>query len=348
MQEETISPQEHIRKRPGMYIGDIRLKGVQQMLEYLFEDQLKLALSDPILEVDFLPDNVLCIITRNINTHKYYSYLEGLCVNNNTANWLGSAVLVALSDEIRIEINSSTSVITLSGQKGRLKVETSTSLGADDNVKILYKLDREIFKTVTLIYEYFIAFFQQFAILNPGLKIITRDNSGRELQRNIYYYPKGILERFRHYLLACSSCIASVELDTILQDYSCKIGIAYAYSWPQADEPIQTYANNINTYLGGSLHDGVIKGIVAALKKLAQERDVEVLVNKKNVKNNLIIMAAIKGDNLEFVGSVRRKIDMPEVEKDVKRIVTETLLRYLKANEDVAKATLKQFQAFSV
>lgn len=334
-----------IRKRPGMFIGDLHFTGFKQMLAYLFEEVLSDCLENPIFEIDFYAENRLTIRISNINTKKFLLRLDSIQSTEDSITRLGLGVIIALSADISIAINDRPTLIVLYGQKGNFETVASTSQEKQNNVIIGYTLDKDIFKDLGLVYEHINGFLRQFALLNPHLKIISRDKSTNELQRNVFYYPTGILSELDYFISQNPHRVSSirVDIDAQFNKYSYKIGILYSGIWLNTSL-IKTYAGNIETYLGGSLHDGILEGLILATKKIAQKENIAIVINKTLIRKELIVIAAVQGDDFVFEGSVKRKLGMPQIKKDVSKLVSERMTAYFESIPKATESILSKFK----
>lgn len=334
-----------IRKRPGMFLGELRLPGFKQMLEYLFEEILRDCFENPIFEIDFYPENRFTVRVSKINTKQFLLRLDNLQPTDDSITSLGLGTIIVLSADISIAVNDLPTLIVLYGQKGNFETVTSTSQEKENNVIISYTVDKEIFKDLEFVYEQINGFLRQFAFLNPHLKIISTDKTIDEFQRNVFYYPTGVLKELDYFISQQPYGLHSnrIDIDAQIDKYSYKIGILYSNIWLNTSF-IKTYAGNIETFLGGSLYDGILEGLVLATKKVAQKENADIVINRRLVKKELIVIAAVQGDDFEFEGSVKRKLGMPGIKKDVMQLVSERATTYFESNPKATESILYKFK----
>lgn len=334
-----------IRKRPAMYTGDLRLTGFWNMLEYLFEDILEDCLENPTLEIDFFPRNEIAIRITNVDTSKTILRIEDLRAADNRITGLSFLVLITLSSTISIAINDVPSLVVLRGEKGDFGVATSTSQEKEKSVVIGFTPNSEIFKDLELSYESINSLLRQFAFLNPGLKLISADKTTDELQRNVFYYPTGVFKELDHYisLQPYSTPLLRINIDAQIGGFVYKIGISYQAVWFEQSR-IRTYAGNIETFRGGSLNEGILDGLILSIKKAAQKENVGVTISKKLVKEQFVIIAAVRGEGFVYGGSTKWKLEMPKIRKDVKHLVCQQMGSYLDSNPAVKDDILRRFE----
>ncbi len=337
---EEIKMSEHIRKRPGMYVGPLNVAGFNHMLELFFEELLKDCYKDPIFEIEFLPLNRFELKVINIDTAKLFFRIEHL----NSKDSLGLAVFITLNSNISISTDLPISVI-LHGKNGNNKITKPATVPEKSNIIIDYTLDTETFTEFSFSYEQTNIFLRQFAFLNPSLKIISIDRITEELQRNIFCYPTGIFKQLDFIVSKqlYGKPLLRVDIEKQTDKFFYQIGICYAYLYTD-NAVVKSYAGNIETYLGGSLPDGIIAGLIKALKYTAQKENFEVAISKKLVLEDLNLIAAIKGEDLIFYGSTKRKLRMPKLRNEVKEIVFEEMIAYFESNPKIKENMVDKFR----
>jgi len=335
---------EHIRKRPGMYIGDLEITGYKQILEYLLTALAEDSFAKPVFEVEFYAENKATLKIIGVDADKFFKRIVELDTENKRISHLGIVVLIALSADIIMTIKMLPTIIILRGKNGNFDYTVSTSLEKENNIIIEFTLDNEIFKPFKAVYEQVGSFLKQFALLNTNVKIISIDKTGDELKRAVFYYPAGIFSEVEDYVAMhpYSKSTMMVKIDADANELFYKICICYT-NLPIEKSLIKTYAGNIETFLGGSLNDGIFEGFISAIKALAKKKNVSIAISKKIAARQLVLIAVVKGHGLVFEGSIKRKLGMPRVAKDVRQIVFNHLSAYFQANPNIAGFVLNRF-----
>lgn len=328
---------QHIRMRPGMYIGSLQKEGLISMLENLFEELLRYATSDPELDLGFYPDKRIVLEVKNIKASSLASYLSSLDKQFET-DQLGTRAVISLSEKIRIAANDT----VLSATQGEYKISGS-GVNTEQRASFDFTLDHSIFKELKIRYDLLIPFLQQFAYLNPSLKLITADYSGEGQQRNLFHYPRGIFEQLESSMRSdyYHAGLLRLEIEAQVGSYHYQIGIFNNY-WLDGGLT-KTFAGNTELYYGGSLEKGVFSGISAATRRLAKKKNITVSMERKTMEKHFTFLAVIKGEDFSFEGSTRRKLGMPQVQSDVREIVCEHLLAFYEREPDKAEQVLTQF-----
>jgi DNA gyrase/topoisomerase IV subunit B len=336
---------EHIRKRPGMYIGDLRLTGFKLMVEYIFEELVEDGLLNPNFEIKFYKNCRIEITINKVNVQKTISRINDLHLNSEKLNSFGFAVLISLSEKIKIIANDSLNEFTLYGKNGDYEISQTKTTNKKNEILIDFTLDRGIFKDFEIVYDQLNIFLRQFAYLNPTLKIISIDKSSEDEQKNVYCYQKGIFSQLDYLILKQDyyNTIARIDIDTKVDDFLVKIGICYS-SIRFQKSIIKTFANNIETYLGGSFNNGIINGLILAIKQHAEKENIKISITKNSVIDQLILVAAVRGNDLVFSGSVKRKLGMPSFQKKIKELVFNEMTKYFLDKPQIAGHILAKFE----
>lgn len=332
----------HIRKRPAMYLGDLGLRGFKAMLGYLFEELIPQ--SDLIvINIEFKVDDVIFIEILNIDTKPIAQTL--LFENKGDQfNFLGLRVIIALSEHINISIQTPPSLVAITGKRGVSDSFVTTC--PEENKKLLmeFKLDYDIFNKFDLDYEIITAYIRKFAFLNSNFKIKCIDSRSAESQIRIFNYPRGIAHQLDYILgkQLYAKVLFRFERKVVIDNYTYEICFAYIDIW-LTQSYISTYDNNTELILGGSLVNGIIDGIVSAIKEIAEKMNEKIFINSKKAKEQLVLIASVKGKDFVYKGSTKSELDMPKMKKQVKNYIQSELMKHFNQNEDIAKRMVEKY-----
>lgn len=321
---EKISPIDHIRMRPGMYIGTLSQYGIQIMLGYLIEDFFKADID----EIHF------CLKEGNQLIIEGFGKKSLLLLNDTLKNVdshfskncpFSLIEILALSESSEIMINDNGSQYGLRSDKGKLQELTFVSQERHNSIKINYIPDHEIFKDVSLNYEILNHVFRRYAFLNPEIKIKSVDESKKDQQVNVFHYPNGVSEimdyeferRFYYYR---SFFKLNFRKKT---DFSYALALTFfsnCYEFPK----LITYANYNETTLGGSLSDGIVQGFQKFFEEEALKKNRKIRVHPAMLKKHILAYSSVTGD-LTFLGATKEKLGTPLVQKEIKEFVYQEL-----------------------
>lgn len=342
---QSLNFTEFVRLRPAMYIGSIRLQGFKQLLEYIFEELIGCSKMAPVFDLSFFTGNRVLLKLKNIDIQSFAANLIPL-TSPSLMDKFGIRVLIALSDTISVTVGEERALQILSGEKGNYDMMTSGLHDSLDTVMIDCTLDPTIFKDFLIVYNEIIPFLQQFAYLNPELKIIGNDRTGEELQRNVFHYPKGICTQLDDMIQQgyYPYVKGRIDIEGEKNEYQYRIALCNNV-WEKRDL-MKTFAGNIEMIYGGSLENGIVQGISSCLKAIADREGIKIRATKKEVQRYFAFIAVVKGKDFVFEGSTRTKLGVKAIQQDVCELVFEHLMASYESGNAVIKRLANRFFAF--
>ncbi len=342
---QSLTFTEFVRLRPAMYIGSIKPQGIKQLLEYVFEELINCSKAAPIFDLSFFPGNRVLLKLKNIGTKNFVTNLIPL-ITPNHRDTFGIRVLIALSDTISVTAGEERALQILSGEKGNYDMMISGLQDSLDTVTIDCMLDPTIFKDFLIMYNDIIPFLQQFAYLNPELKIIVNDHIGEELQRNVFHYPKGICTQLDDMIQQGYHPYVRGRIDMLVEKNEYQYRIALCNNVWMPRDLMKTFAGNIEMIYGGSLEKGIVQGISSFLKTIANKEGIKIRATKKEVQRHFAFIAVVKGKDVVFEGCTRTKLGVKVIQQDVCKLVFKYLMAgHESGNEDI-KGLADRFISF--
>jgi DNA gyrase/topoisomerase IV subunit B len=134
----------------------------------------------------------------------------------------------------------------------------------------------------------------------------------------------------------------NIHISQQTEQHEIVIGIAWMAD-PLLEPSFKTFAGNTDLIWGGSLEDGILKGVSSTIKSFLPARGAEWL-GKADLKRHLIVAGALKSDSYEFSGATRQKLDMPEIQSMAHQLVSEALTSYFEANPEIGQAVIHRFR----
>lgn len=339
---------ESIRRRPAMYLGTTNSYGIRRLLKVVISDYLETVTGINTIEVTFNPNNHIGIVISGLSSEEL-SHEIALMHHVASPKNFKIGMLLGVSNACLLRIVSNPERHVLASESGAFDITVTPCSPEEPNgIKIDFQLDDNIFNNSHVSYIPMNIMFQQLAYLNAGLKIISVDNRG-ELQRNVFYYKKGLKELFNNILekhdYGKKDSWLALELKTAINGYIYHIIIRYHHIYTNYPEPyVRSFANNDSTQSGGSLVDGILKGIQDAFKAAGEKEGVELKVTRKKIGRQLVLIASVKGEPLDFSGSTKDELDMPSLKKDVRKYVGKAVYKHLGAHMGDRKRVLERFK----
>ncbi|MBQ7528352.1 DNA topoisomerase (ATP-hydrolyzing) subunit B [bacterium] len=367
---------EGVRLRPGMYIGDTGVRGLHHIVFEVVDNSIDETLAG-------YCDHISVVITkdgqvsvedngRGIPTGihpeakiptiqlvmtqlhaggkfegKGYKVSGGL-------HGVGVSVTNALSEKLKVEVYREgkhyIQYFKRGDVDGDLQVEDSNL--DKTGTKVTLKPDPEIFtETTEFIYERLVERLRELAFLNRGLTLDILDE--RTGKSKSFHYPDGI-RQYVGYLCEGKEPLhtpfyvdknvefAEEEIGTI----GVEIVIQYNKSYK---EDFYSFANNINTYEGGSHVTGFRNALTRITNTVVRRRgwlkEKDDNFSGEDVREGLCAIVSVRLSNPQFESQTKISLLNPEVRQAVDGILDEFYTAFLEENPDVTKAIFEKCQA---
>lgn len=334
----AITPSEHMRRRPAMYIGSTDKKGFAYMLENVLVDFTDL----------YKTDNFLCSIVF----HKQYMKLEltgslstiltekTLGPMSNSYGYLYITALAYLSSRFEASLGHTTLVFV----NGMLADEPPVFRhNHTATISFVFKPDDTIFKTPVQDFEWLSQTLRQFAMLNRNMQLLIKDIRRPYHSQSYFYYPDGIVQLFEKNISEKhSGNLFKLQVEQTTGSYTYQLCIGFNRAlWK--NETL-SFANHIHTYCGGSLEDGVLQGIIKALKQyVSRFTGRRYSFTRSSVKQGLTQVLAVRGTNLEYAGCTKAELAVPLIKTEARNLVYNAVLTHLNQHPQHAADYIAMF-----
>ena len=334
-----ISLIESIRLRPAMYTGSIEGKGICTMTEHFILDLMSSAKMEEV-DIELASDGTVRITSSAIDVDSLIKKLGLLKKAGNPdtqKNIMDLAVILGLSRSAKIEVYNGGKIHTLLSQNSQFEINIEEGYLREDLI-LDFVPDGKIFKTTDVDFEYLCSAFRKTAYLNPQIKISLSDNLHNDFQQCVFHYPKGIFHRMDQILMERSIDEPSFRLDIEKKHNGFQYKISISLLDYATTPYIQSFAGDTETYNHGSLIDGVKKGIIRFIKDFTgQEVDTD--------NSGLILITSVSGIQFTYGGSLKIKLEQPEIEKAAEDIVYKELTDYMESDREKVSIFAKRFRA---
>lgn len=356
---------EAVRKRPGMYIGDVESPEglhhmVQEVLDNAVDEHLAGHCDNVIVTIHYdgslsVEDNGRGIPTDiheqegraaaevvmttlhagakfNDDSYKYSGGLHGVgvsCVN-------------ALSEFLTMEIWRDNQAWYQEYERGAPKGPLS-QIGPSSKrgTRITFKPDPEIFIHLDFSYETLATRLRDLAFLNAGIRITVIDE--REEKKEKTYHYEGGIRSFVDYLNRKKTLIHPEIIP--ISDGRDDIHVDVALQWTDSyQENIYCYTNAIYNRDGGAHLTGLRSALTRTLNAWAVENKVikenQATLAGEDVREGLTAVIAIKHPDPAFNNQPKEKLINNEVKGIVENIVNEHLGAFFEENPKTARAII--------
>ena len=361
-QIQVLDGLEHVRIRPGMYIGSTGFDGLHHLLKEIADNSIDEAIAGFCTRVDItlqadggvrVDDNGRGIpVDLHPKTKK--STLETVLTVLNAGgkfggggykvssglHGVGSSVVNALSTKMIAEVRKDGKVHHVEFELGKTQGKGLEVIGKTDGLgtTIVFYPDPAIFKeTTTFDYNWVSNYARHQAYLTKGILITVKDE--RTGARESFYFEGGIrsyVRKLNEGKEVLSDDIFYVEKQ--IEDSEVEVALQYNDTYA---ETIKPFANNVLTPDGGMHVVGFRTAMTRVVNDYARKngllKEKEPNLTGDDIKEGLTAVILVKLPDPQFEGQTKNKLGNPEVRSYVDKVMSEYFAYYLEENPAVAK-----------
>jgi DNA gyrase/topoisomerase IV subunit B len=333
----SISFPEHVRMRPKMYFGNEHSVSICLLISQCIE----ICKTDEILfDLTINGENDFSIqIIGKVDLSPFTLYFVATKYRPNYI--FMPSLLVIVSEKLEIDVLGN----QLSFLKGEIQSgDISIVSKPHTEIKFRYELDEKILKNTPTNYQRFYDELYQLSLLNKKLEILIKDNRAKFVSQNYFHSPNGIFHLYQNIKDSTSvTTTFEVKYEGQINKNHYQFILAYRDDWFPTPNVI-SFANDYQTANHGTHVTGILEGLFAACKKFKKENDLSTHTIRKNkFYNGLILICAVRGEGFGFEGSFRKTLKQKDMEKEVKKAVTQLVYKYLKENKERTDKFLFRF-----
>ena len=366
-QIQVLEGLEAVRKRPGMYIGSVSVRGLHHLVYEIVDNSVDEALAGYCTEINVSiePGNIIKVVDNgrgipvDIHPKTHISAAEtvytvlhaggkfggdsGYKVSGGL-HGVGSSVVNALSKWTEVTIQRDGGIYQMKFERGKT-VEPLKRIGDSDKTgtTVRFLADDTIFETLEYEYEVLETRFREMAFLTKGLKITIEDLREGKEQKNEFCFEGGLIS-FVEYLNKNKEKLHEKPIYIEKKgDFPVEIALQYTTAY---SENIYSFVNNINTIEGGTHLEGFKRSLTKVFNDYAKshnilkEKDGNLLGD--DIREGITAVVSVKVKEPQFEGQTKTKLGNSEVTGIVQNAMNETLSAFLEENPAVAKAILEK------
>ncbi len=351
---------EAVRKRPAMYIGSTGAPGLHHLVYEIVDNSIDEALAGYCdqVSVTIHIDHSITVVDngRGIPTDLHSSgksaaevaltvlHAGGKFDNDSYKvsgglHGVGVSVVNALSERLDLEIWRNGHVYLQSYERGNpLGSLEMTGTTQRRGTKVTFKADTQIFETVEFSFETLAQRLRELAFLNGGI-VITIDDE-RDGKSHKFQYEGGIASFVEH-LNKNKVVVNSAPM--FMKGDKDGIDAEIALQWNDGySELIFSFANNINTYEGGTHLSGFRSALTRTINSYAAKNNLakdlkDATISGDDIREGLTGVISVKIPQPQFEGQTKTKLGNTEVKGIVETIVNDRLGQFLEENPVIAK-----------
>lgn len=318
-EESKLSFKDHIRKRPGMYLGAVGSKGIINLVKGLIIDT-----------------------NRELENEKNFFHFSILADNKFELKIKSETNLDQLTTYSKDELDYSKKfhfrILEALSRKYEITKEN------DLNLKLVWELDESIINNSVVDFVNLSEELGQVAYLNRESEILITDNTKKYQNQSYFTFPEGIIYLYeRCKIEALLKPKFEISFDDTIDNNHYQIFVGYRDDWFPTPQII-SFANEIHTVCGGSLVDGVIEGLVLGCEECVSKSKPESFkVKRSKFDNGLILVCSVKGGEYKYGGSFKESLIDEKIQEEAKGLIKRLTVEFLENNKEKSEKFLWRF-----
>jgi DNA gyrase subunit B len=365
---QVLEGLEAVRKRPAMYIGSTSVQGLHHLVYEVVDNSIDESLAGYCDEINVsihndssvtVEDNGRGIPVEIIEKHKksaaevvmtilhaggkFDDKGEGAYKVSGGLHGVGVSVVNALSKKLDLEIRRNGKIYRQTYYRGIPReslAETGDTIKR--GTKITFWPDDEVFETLNFNFETLAQRLRELAFLNAGIKIKIIDERSDKFHDFMY---EGGIRSFVEYINRAKSPLhpAPIYFHGIKEGAEIEIALQYNDGF---DEKLFSFANNINTYEGGTHLSGFKAALTRTMNVYATAnnllKNVKIAISGDDLREGLAAVVSVKITDPQFEGQTKTKLGNSEIKGSVEALMNDQLSTFLEENPQVAKKILEK------
>jgi DNA gyrase subunit B len=361
---DVLRDKDHIRARPGMYIGDTGPKGLHHLIYELIYNSVDEALAGYCknIHVEIDVDGSLSVsddgrgIPVDIHPKIGKPTLEvvlttvgaGAKFDKRTyktsagLHGIGAKAVTALSEWTEAQVRRNGKVYVQEYERGVATTEVkeiAAAAGSRTGTKVTFMPDKEIFHNATFEYDTLENRLRELAFLNKGLSIkLTDKRTGKE---DVFHYEGGVAE-FVEWMNKSDEAVHKIlYVDKTVDEV--RVEVAFQYTGGE-EERARCYANNAHNPGGGTHLSGFRTALTRALNAYGAKMEMfkNVTPTGEDFREGITAVINIQVPEPQFESQTKIRLNNPEVEGIVSSVVYEYLAKFLEENPKEAQKIMKK------
>jgi len=367
---EVLEGLEPVRKRPGMYIGSTNQDGLHHLVNEVLDNSIDEVLAGHATDISFeyKKDGTIKIKDNGrgipIDFHPKYKNKRALEVvlttlhaggkfNSNAyktsggLHGVGISVVNALSSLLQVQVFKDGKLYRQDYSKGKVKTKIKIEKCSKKlkGTEISFLPDESIFEETQFVPKKLYNFINMKAVLVGGTTInfkidkeLIKDNTPNNKS---FFYKKGIEDYFQlEYANNSKLFEKNFLLKSVIKDNE-NFETLISFNTNETSS-LKSYCNTIETPDGGSHENGIRNGILKAIKLYGQKNQFSKInnINHSDIFDYCNVIISIFINDPSFEGQTKKRIIMPNLQKEIETKTQQEFLLWLNANKKNSKILL--------
>ena len=366
-QIQVLEGLEAVRKRPGMYIGSVSVRGLHHLVYEIVDNSVDEALAGYCKNINITIEkgNIIKVEddgrgipvdihpkTKISAAETVYTVLHaggkfggdsGYKVSGGL-HGVGSSVVNALSEWTEVTIKRDGGIFQMKFERGKT-VMPLTRIGdsKETGTTVRFYADSTIFETLEYEYDVLENRLREMAFLTKGLKITLKDERVEPIKEAEFCFEGGLIS-FVEYLNKNKEKLHEKPIYIEKKgEFPIEIAIQYTTSYT---ENIYSFVNNINTIEGGTHLEGFKRALTKIFNDYAKSHNIlkekDGNLQGEDIREGITAVISVKVKEPQFEGQTKTKLGNSEITGLVQSAMAEELASFLEENPAVAKSILEK------
>ena len=356
---------EHVRKRPGMYIGGTDRDGLHHLVREIVDNSVDEAINGYAsairvtlssdgrtvtvedngrgIPVDLHPKlkkPALEVILTKLNAGAKFD--GGSYITSGGLHGVGSSVVNALSERLVATVKRDGFSWRMQFRRGRTRgTIEKLSAARGTGTTIQFTPDPEIFGDQTFEPDAIREHLEVSAYLNKGLRILFQDDLSKV--KHTIQHDGGVVDFLNAQLEDANAHNSTGQVFLLERESEPRLDVALC--WTDAPrERMRTFVNGIPTKQGGTHAQGIKDALAKAVRNYIAVHEAAiprgVKIAAEDIREGVFAIGSIFLPEPQFQGQTKDKLNNPEVRGQVDSIIRVELERWLQENSSLADAIL--------
>lgn len=365
----ALDPLEHVRLRPGMYVGGVDVKALHHLAYEVVDNAIDEALAGRCdhITVTLYDDNTVSVrdngggIPVGMNKDKGRPTLEvvmtvigaggkfggGAYKVSGGLHGVGVSAVNALSERMKTTVYRDGYVWEQEYMRGRpvydVRKARPMEPGEETGTVQTFKPDFTVIDPNDFSFETMAQRFREMAFVTRRVTITLRDERVKPIPQEVTFYFEGGLKSFVRYMNRHRTPLHDAiglerELEVAVEGkspYSVGVEVAFQYT-DSANVTEIAFANTIHTPDGGTHLTGLRSAITSVVNRYARKigllKDKDSNFSGNDVLEGMTAIVSVKHPSPSFESQTKVKLLNPDVQGIVSQAVTEAFTEFLELN----------------
>jgi DNA gyrase subunit B len=362
---------EHVRKRPGMYVGGTDIKALHHLVYEVVDNAIDEALAGfcTAINITIHADSSVTVQDNGrgipVGPHPMKKDANGKPMEtvdvvmtvigaggkfggggykvSGGLHGVGVSAVNALSEWMTTEIKRDGKLWRQEYKRGipQGKIKQVGKVEKEDSgTTQTFKFDKQIFtEDIDYRFDTLVQRFREMAFVTRGVTIrFTDERADREMS---FYFEGGITSFVRYLNRNRENLHSVMHVEKDIDNIGIEAAIQYTDAYT---ESVYSFANTINTIDGGTHLTGLRSSLTRVINDYARKsgllKDADPNFSGDDTREGLTAIVAVKHPNPQFESQTKVKLMNPEVQTYVTQVVGEAFSTFLEENPQAAKAII--------